>query len=219
MFAQVEPGQSAALQLLRNERYKLPETSTSNELDHDKQQQQQQDKQLYNFGASHQSMPDLAKLQINSQVSTGRTISQPHLPLANGAMMNEQTIGFNIVKGDKGFGFTVADSPAGQQVKQVVESERCGGLQSDDLIVAINGTDVTPLTHEQLVIKLKGFFKLIKIFFNLIKHFKSAPKSCSPFADRPSRRQVQSQVGIAWNYILMHQTPPPKSINQTAPNY
>ena len=148
MFAQVEPGQSAALQLLRNERYKLPETA-SIDLD-----EKVAEKQLYNF-AAHQSMPDLAKLQINSQVTTGRTISHPHLPLTNG-VMNEQTIGFNIVKGDKGFGFTVADSPAGQQVKQVVELERCGGLQSDDLIVAINGTDVTPLTHEQLVIKLKG---------------------------------------------------------------
>ena len=85
---------------------------------------------------------------------TSRTISQPHLPL--GGISNEQTISYKIVKGDKGFGFTVADSSAGQQVKQVVESDRCGGLQSDDLIVAINGNDVSTLTHEQLVIKLKG---------------------------------------------------------------
>ena len=100
----------------------------------------------------------LKKIKLITEITvTSRTISQPHLPLmANGQGSNEQTISFKIIKGDKGFGFTVADSPQGQQVKQVVESERCGGLQSDDLIVAINGTDVTQHTHEQLVIKLKG---------------------------------------------------------------
>ena len=100
---------------------------------------------------------------------TSRTISQPHLPL--GGISNEQTISYKIVKGDKGFGFTVADSPAGQQVKQVVESDRCGGLQSDDLIVAINGNDVSTLTHEQLVIKLKGLWFLLTLDKELVLVF------------------------------------------------
>jgi len=85
-------------------------------------------------------MPDLAKLTIHNQgkdiinlyltnitvtsllTVTSRTISQPHLPLTGNN--HEQTISYKIKKGEKGFGFTVADSNEGQQVKQVVESER-----------------------------------------------------------------------------------------------
>ena len=34
---------------------------------------------------------------------------------------------------------------------------RCAGLQSEDLIVAINGQNVQSLSHDQLVMKLKAF--------------------------------------------------------------
>ena len=67
-------------------------------------------------------MPDLAKMSLGQQVAA-RTISQPHLQLSEMAQ-SHQTISCKIRKGDRGFGFTVADSEAGQFVKQVVEQER-----------------------------------------------------------------------------------------------
>ena len=79
---------------------------------------------------------------------------------------------FKIKKGEKGFGFSVANSIDGQKVAQVIESDRyyclhltlklyyvfrSGGLQSNDLIVAIDGSNVQSFTNEQLIAKLKSF--------------------------------------------------------------
>ena len=57
---QVEPGQTAALQLLRNDRYKLPDAEPepiNGEKEH----------QRFPEFSNHQSMPDLAKLTIHNQ--------------------------------------------------------------------------------------------------------------------------------------------------------
>merc|ERR1711937_61340 len=110
-----------------------------------------------------------------------RTISQPHLPL-NELTQSHQTISCKIRKGDRGFGFTVADSEAGQFVKQVVEQERCIGLQPEDLIVALNGQDVTHLTHDQLVGKLKGFSVGDDVMMTVKRHAEPSPSSIASSA-------------------------------------
>ena len=127
-------------------------------------------------------MPDLAKLTFSTHPSsTSRTISQPHLSLDlhNGhqhhshGISSMHTISVSIVKGDRGFGFTVADAALGQIVKDIVQPQRfvivikvyqtwlwyfrCGSLQPDDLITAINGEDVSHLSHDLLVGKLQSF--------------------------------------------------------------
>ncbi|XP_061085844.1 LOW QUALITY PROTEIN: membrane-associated guanylate kinase, WW and PDZ domain-containing protein 2-like [Conger conger] len=60
-----------------------------------------------------------------------------------------------IVKGPDGFGFTIADSPAGQRVKQVLETQGCPGLREGDLIAEINGRSTQGLSHAQVVELLK----------------------------------------------------------------
>ncbi|XP_064175233.1 membrane-associated guanylate kinase, WW and PDZ domain-containing protein 2a isoform X4 [Anguilla rostrata] len=60
-----------------------------------------------------------------------------------------------IVKGPDGFGFTVADSAAGQRVKQVLETQGCPGLREGDLIAEINGRSAQGLNHNQVVELLK----------------------------------------------------------------
>ena len=60
------------------------------------------------------------------------------MPLGGINQEHTSTISFKIKKGDKGFGFTVADSTDGQQVKQVVESDR--------LVIAAESNHVT-LVH------------------------------------------------------------------------
>ena len=57
---QVEPGQTAALQLLRNDRYKLPDAEPE-PLNGEKEHQR------FPEFSNHQSMPDLAKLTIHNQ--------------------------------------------------------------------------------------------------------------------------------------------------------
>ena len=117
MFSQVAPGQTAALQLLRG--YPLP-AEAENEPDDALPN-------MENIGMSynHRSMPDLAKVSLNQQGVTSRTISQPHLPLVDINLSSHvQNISCKIKKGERGFGFTVADSEAGQFIKQVVEQER-----------------------------------------------------------------------------------------------
>ena len=71
---------------------------------------------------NHFDYKSLSQLITHDSIVTSRTISQPHLPLSG--PNHDQTISFKIKKGEKGFGFTVADSTEGQQVKQVVESDR-----------------------------------------------------------------------------------------------
>lgn len=54
-----------------------------------------------------------------------------------------------------GFGFTIADSPYGQKVKQILDAPRCVGLQEGDILVEINGRLIRNCTHNQAVNILK----------------------------------------------------------------
>ena len=60
-----------------------------------------------------------------------------------------------VVKGPMGFGFTIADSPYGQKVKQILDAPRCVGLQEGDILVEINGRLIRNCTHNQAVNILK----------------------------------------------------------------
>ena len=54
---------------------------------------------------------------------------------------------------------------------------RCIGLQPEDLIVALNGQDVTHLTHDQLVGKLKGFSVGDDVMMTVKRHAEPSPSS------------------------------------------
>uniref|UniRef100_A0A8C6YBQ2 Membrane-associated guanylate kinase, WW and PDZ domain-containing protein 2 n=1 Tax=Naja naja TaxID=35670 RepID=A0A8C6YBQ2_NAJNA len=60
-----------------------------------------------------------------------------------------------IVKGAQGFGFTIADSPTGQRVKQILDVQGCPGLCEGDLIVEINQQNVQNMSHAEVVDILK----------------------------------------------------------------
>lgn len=59
------------------------------------------------------------------------------------------------MKGSQGFGFTIADSPTGQRVKQILDIQGCPGLCEGDLIVEINQQNVQNLSHTEVVDILK----------------------------------------------------------------
>uniref|UniRef100_A0A3Q2ZAA3 Membrane-associated guanylate kinase, WW and PDZ domain-containing protein 2 n=1 Tax=Hippocampus comes TaxID=109280 RepID=A0A3Q2ZAA3_HIPCM len=62
-----------------------------------------------------------------------------------------------IVKGAEGFGFTIADSPTGQRVKQVLDpgSQAAAGLIEGDLILEVNQQPVAAAGHGRVVEMLK----------------------------------------------------------------
>ena len=62
-----------------------------------------------------------------------------------------------IVKGPKGFGFTIADDSQmnHQKVKQILDRDRCCHLLENDILLEINGIDLRSLGHMQVVEVLK----------------------------------------------------------------
>uniref|UniRef100_A0A6Q2XAZ7 Membrane-associated guanylate kinase, WW and PDZ domain-containing protein 1 n=1 Tax=Esox lucius TaxID=8010 RepID=A0A6Q2XAZ7_ESOLU len=73
--------------------------------------------------------------------------------LASSIATQPELITVHMEKGDKGFGFTIADNPAGggQRVKQIVDYPRCRGLKEGDIIVEVNKRNVQSLSHNQVV--------------------------------------------------------------------
>ncbi|KAA0707779.1 Membrane-associated guanylate kinase, WW and PDZ domain-containing protein 1 [Triplophysa tibetana] len=73
--------------------------------------------------------------------------------LASSIATQPELITVHMEKGDKGFGFTIADSPSGggQRVKQIVDYPRCRGLREGDIIMEVNKRNVQNLTHNQVV--------------------------------------------------------------------
>lgn len=62
----------------------------------------------------------------------------------------------SITKGHNGFGFTISDGNAGQKVKKILDMDRCGNLRQGDLLASVNGLNLAPLNHTQVVEVLKN---------------------------------------------------------------
>ena len=60
-----------------------------------------------------------------------------------------------VVRGPNGFGFTIADSPYGQRVKEIIDRQRCEDLVQGDVIIRINAHVVHNLDHIEVVEVLK----------------------------------------------------------------
>ncbi|KAJ8953266.1 hypothetical protein NQ318_015848 [Aromia moschata] len=61
-----------------------------------------------------------------------------------------------IVKGNLGFGFTIADSACGQRVKKILDRQRCKNLMEGDILLEINDISLQNLTHDEVVQVLKN---------------------------------------------------------------
>ncbi|XP_059358944.1 membrane-associated guanylate kinase, WW and PDZ domain-containing protein 1 isoform X5 [Carassius carassius] len=73
--------------------------------------------------------------------------------LASSIATQPELITVHIEKGDKGLGFTIADSLAGggQKVKQIVDYPRCRGLKEADILLEVNKRSVQGMSHNQIV--------------------------------------------------------------------
>ncbi|KAJ8259766.1 hypothetical protein GJAV_G00173160 [Gymnothorax javanicus] len=91
----------------------------------------------------------------SAEVSSNGSHAYPNdvVTLASSIATQPELITVHMEKGDKGFGFTIADSPGGggQRVKQIVDYPRCRGLREGDIIVEVNKRNVQSMTHNQVV--------------------------------------------------------------------
>uniref|UniRef100_A0A8C7SNB2 Membrane associated guanylate kinase, WW and PDZ domain containing 1a n=1 Tax=Oncorhynchus mykiss TaxID=8022 RepID=A0A8C7SNB2_ONCMY len=73
--------------------------------------------------------------------------------LASSIAGQPELITVHMEKGDKGFGFTIADSltGGGQRVKQIVDYPRCRGLKESDILMEVNKRNVQNMSHNQVV--------------------------------------------------------------------
>ncbi|XP_072181833.1 membrane-associated guanylate kinase, WW and PDZ domain-containing protein 1-like [Diadema setosum] len=119
------------------------------------------------------SLPDLSNKQgpeVNSQRAKTPTPSMgshfgPGSPMisdrtsvSSDMTMDQgpaETHSISFIKGTQGFGFTVADSPHGQRVKQILAPQRCKTLREGDILIEINHESIAALPHSQVVQKLK----------------------------------------------------------------
>ncbi|KAM6399049.1 membrane-associated guanylate kinase, WW and PDZ domain-containing protein 3 isoform 3-T3 [Rhynochetos jubatus] len=83
--------------------------------------------------------------------------AEQRISLASSGGLQPELVTIPLVKGPKGFGFAIADSPTGQKVKMILDSQWCQGLQKGDVIKEICHQNVQSLTHLQVVEVLKQF--------------------------------------------------------------
>uniref|UniRef100_A0A673SQX7 Membrane-associated guanylate kinase, WW and PDZ domain-containing protein 2 n=1 Tax=Suricata suricatta TaxID=37032 RepID=A0A673SQX7_SURSU len=112
-----------------------------------------------------QSVPDITDRpphSLHSMPADGQLdatypppVHDDNVSMASSGATQAELMTLTIVKGTQGFGFTIADSPTGQRVKQILDIQGCPGLCEGDLIVEINQQNVQNLSHTEVVDILK----------------------------------------------------------------
>jgi hypothetical protein len=140
----------------------LPSTSVANTPTFSKKNFNLRNGILNSSQRSVKSMPDITSASMDMQSDLLDKVSQ--LDLANqsdppdvlySAVSKPEILTVHIVRGNMGFGFTIADSQYGQKVKQILDKPRCKNLQENDILVEINQVRVKEMTHSQVVQVLK----------------------------------------------------------------
>nr|XP_020441078.1 membrane-associated guanylate kinase, WW and PDZ domain-containing protein 1-like [Monopterus albus] len=95
--------------------------------------------------------PHSPSSEVASNCSHG--YSSDVVTLASSIATQPELITIHMEKGDKGFGFTIADSltGGGQRVKQIVDYPRCRGLKEGDILMEVNKRNVQNMSHNQVV--------------------------------------------------------------------
>lgn len=74
----------------------------------------------------------------------------------NNLTLGKVEVRVGIIKGNLGFGFTIADSACGQRVKKILDRQRCKDLMEGDILLEINGISLRNLSHDEVVQVLKN---------------------------------------------------------------
>lgn len=68
---------------------------------------------------------------------------------------NYDLVSVTLKKGKTGFGFTISDASSGQKVKIILDNNRCVSLRQGDILMNLNGVDISNLAHKEVVEALK----------------------------------------------------------------
>uniref|UniRef100_A0A8C6UG26 Membrane associated guanylate kinase, WW and PDZ domain containing 1 n=1 Tax=Neogobius melanostomus TaxID=47308 RepID=A0A8C6UG26_9GOBI len=177
--------------------------------------------------------------QNNNNVSTNGAASlnglrRPHSPakevgsdtssqhgyssnLASSIATQPELITVHMEKGDKGFGFTIADSPGGggQRVKQIVDYPRCRGLKEGDIIVEVNKRNVQTMSHNQVVDLLSKCPKGSEVTMLVQRGVVPAKKSPKLQLTRKDS-QNSSQHSVSSHRSTHTDSPPPTTLTTPA---
>ncbi|XP_066526206.1 membrane-associated guanylate kinase, WW and PDZ domain-containing protein 1b isoform X2 [Hoplias malabaricus] len=158
-------------------------------------------------GSSDPPRPRSPSDEVASNSSQERYPSDV-VTLASSIATQPELITVHMEKGDKGFGFTIADSPSGggQRVKQIVDYPRCRGLREGDIIVEVNKRNVQNLTHNQVVDMLSKCPKGSEV--TMLVQRGVAPAKKSPKLQQLERKDSQ---GSSQHSVSSHRSVPSDS--------
>uniref|UniRef100_A0AAR2KZC8 Membrane-associated guanylate kinase, WW and PDZ domain-containing protein 1 n=1 Tax=Pygocentrus nattereri TaxID=42514 RepID=A0AAR2KZC8_PYGNA len=158
-------------------------------------------------GSSDPPRPRSPSEEVASDSSQERYPSDV-VTLASSIATQPELITVHMEKGDKGFGFTIADSPSGggQRVKQIVDYPRCRGLREGDIIMEVNKRNVQNLTHNQVVDLLSKCPKGSEV--TMLVQRGVAPAKKSPKLQQLERKDSQ---GSSQHSVSSHRSAPSDS--------
>ncbi|KTF80593.1 hypothetical protein cypCar_00008137, partial [Cyprinus carpio] len=142
-------------------------------------------------GSSDPPRPHSPSAEVASNGSHG--YPSDVVTLASSIATQPELITVHMEKGDKGFGFTIADSPSGggQRVKQIVDYPRCRGLREGDIIMEVNKRNVQNLTHNQVVDLLSKCPKGSEVTM-LVQRGELTRKSCFKSGEKARKEHKHS---------------------------
>ncbi|XP_071961683.1 membrane-associated guanylate kinase, WW and PDZ domain-containing protein 3-like isoform X2 [Antedon mediterranea] len=123
------------------------------------------DSRYSKYNDVHKSLPDLSQKhapeELNKRAKTPTPGKQGYIdpqvsPEHRASLEKRDFIDIGVTKGNMGFGFTIADSPYGQKVKQILDSERCKTLREGDILMEINDEYIRDRPHTYVVNLLKN---------------------------------------------------------------
>ncbi|XP_072853267.2 membrane-associated guanylate kinase, WW and PDZ domain-containing protein 3 isoform X2 [Pogona vitticeps] len=147
-------------------------------------------------------------------------LSEQRSSISSSGCSQAELVTIPLIKGPKGFGFAIADSPAGQKVKMILDSQWCHGLQKGDIIKEIYHQNVQNLTHLQVVEVLKQFPVGAEVPLLVLRGGPSSPAKTSSIASIDNKVDKQENSGSqeAISESVPHPIPfPPSTIRSASP--
>ncbi|XP_051270409.1 membrane-associated guanylate kinase, WW and PDZ domain-containing protein 1b isoform X7 [Dicentrarchus labrax] len=140
--------------------------------------------------------PHSPSAEVVSDTSSQHGYPSDVVTLASSIATQPELITVHMEKGDKGFGFTIADSPGGggQRVKQIVDYPRCRGLKEGDIIVEVNKRNVQSMSHNQVVDLLSKCPKGSEVTMLVQRGVAPAKKSPKLLSRKDSQNSSQHSV-------------------------
>ncbi|XP_029430105.1 membrane-associated guanylate kinase, WW and PDZ domain-containing protein 3 isoform X2 [Rhinatrema bivittatum] len=142
---------------------------------------------------------------------------EQRVSMASSGSSLTELVAIPLLKGPKGFGFAIADSPMGQKVKMILDSQWCHGLQKGDVIKEICHQNIQNLTHLQVVEVLKQFPVGAEVPLLILRGGPSSPaKTAKGKADKQEISGSSEAIGT--NEPAPHPLPfPPNAVRSSSP--